>query len=435
MTRNHTRIHPTVWLFFGCLLTVLWGCTKPQTDIGLGLRPPTDSLQVRVIDTTTVVFQTVREDSLETDELSTGLLGQVHLPGFSQITAGLVTQLRLSATDINFGVNPVADSMFLQLRYTGDAYGQLLPQHLSVQPLGDSLSLDSAYHSNITVETTGEEWVPEGSGPWTFEPTSNLYVGDDTLAPQLRLPLSLDAAQSILDLDSASFDNNAAWFDVVPGIAIQHAGGGHGIAALDINSGLSVMRLHYHNDSDTAFYDFLISPLSARVNTFKHHFTQGLADFNNPEVTELDGATTSRVLAASGCKTRVSFPHLTSLVDSAGQSPTILKAELTVPVESEWGLKPGNPQDQLFVFLEREDGTFGSTPDQNAPIPIGGEYDAALNAYVFNMTSTVHRFMQGEWVGRNLYLVSSKAGISVAGVVLHGPDHDTPAKLTITLGT
>ena len=435
MTRNHTRIHPTVWLFFGCLLTVLWGCTKPQTDIGLGLRPPTDSLQVRVIDTATVVFHTVREDSLETDELSTGLLGQVHLPGFSQVTAGLVTQLRLSATDINFGVNPVADSMFLQLRYTGDVYGRLLPQHLSVQPLSDSLSLDSAYHSNLTVETTGEEWVADGFGPWTFEPTTDLFVGADTLAPQLRLPLSLDAAQSILDLDSAAFDNNAAWFDNVPGIAIQHAGGGHGIAALDINSGLSVMRLHYHNDNDTAFYDFLISPLSARVNVLRHHFTQDLADFNDPQVTELDGAVRSHVLAASGCKTRVSFPHLASLVDSTGHAPTILKAELTVPVESEWGLKPGNPQDQLFVFLEREDGSFGSTPDQNAPIPIGGEFDAAQNAYVFNMTSTVHRFMQGDLVGRNLYLVSNKAGISVAGVVLHGPEHDTPAKLTITLGT
>ena len=435
MTRNHTRIHPTVWLFFGCLLTALWGCTKPQTDIGLGLRPPTDSLQVRVIDTATVVFQTVREDSLETDELSTGLLGQVYLPDFSQVTAGLVTQLRLSATDINFGVNPVADSMFLQLRYTGDTYGRLLPQHFSVQPLSDSLSLDSTYHSNLAVETTGVEWVADSFGPWAFEPITDLFVGNDTLAPQLRLPLSLDAAQSILDLGSASFDNNAAWFDAVPGIAIQHAGGGHGIAALDINSGLSVMRLHYHNDNDTAFYDFLISPLSARVNVFQHRFTQGLADFNNPQITELDGAMRSHVLAASGCKTRVTFPHLATLVDSTGHAPTILKAELTVPVESEWGLKPGNPQDQLFVFLEREDGSFGSTPDQNAPIPIGGEFDAAQNAYVFNMTSTVHRFMQGDLVGRNLYLVSNKAGISVAGVVLHGPEHDTPAKLTITLGT
>ena len=434
MTRNHTRIHPTVWLFFGCLLTVLWGCTKPQTDIGLGLRPPTDSLQVRVIDTSTVVFQTVREDSLETDELSTGLLGQMHLPGFSQVTAGLVTQLRLSATDIIFGVNPVADSMFLQLRYTGDAYGRLLPQDLSVQPLSDSLSLDSNYFSNFTVQTTGDEWIENGAGPWAFEPTSDIYVGDDTLAPQLRLPLTLDAAQSILDLDSNAFDNNSAWFDIVPGIAIQHAGGGHGIAALDINSGLSVMRLHYHNDSDTAFYDFLISPLSARVNVFQHHFTQDLADFNNLDVTELSGAVRSHVVAASGCKTRVTFPHLAALVNSTGPSPTILKAELTVPVESDWGLKRGNPQDQLFVFLEREDGTFGSTPDQNAPIPIGGEYDATQNAYVFNMTSTVHQYVQGDLVGRNLYLVSNRAGISVAGVVLHGPEHDTPAKLTITLG-
>ena len=215
MTRNHTRIHPTVWLFFGCLLTVLWGCTKPQTDIGLGLRPPTDSLQVRVIDTTTVVFQTVREDSLETDELSTGLLGQVHLPGFSQVTAGLVTQLRLSATDINFGVNPVADSMFLQLRYTGDTYGQLLPQHLSVQPLSDSLSLDSAYHST-------SPWRPPGKSGWPMVPglgrlsLSQTSSSATTPLPPTPAPLNLDAAQFILDLDSASFDNNAAWFDVVP---------------------------------------------------------------------------------------------------------------------------------------------------------------------------------------------------------------------------
>ena len=124
MTRNHTRIHPTVWLFWMSFDRVV-GLHQTPDRHRLGLRPPTDSLQVRVIDTATVVFQTVREDSLETDELSTGLLGQVHLPGFSQVTAGLVTQLRLSATDINFGVNPVADSMFLQLRYTGDTYGQL----------------------------------------------------------------------------------------------------------------------------------------------------------------------------------------------------------------------------------------------------------------------------------------------------------------------
>ena len=39
-----------------------------------------------------------------------------------------------------------------------------------------------------------------------------------------------------------------------------------GVAAFDINSGLSVLRVHYHNDDDTTKYDFLISPLSARVN-------------------------------------------------------------------------------------------------------------------------------------------------------------------------
>ena len=159
----------------------------------------------------------------------------------------------------------------------------------------------------------------EGAGPWTFEPTSDLYVGNDTLAPQLRLPMKLDAAQSILDLDSASFDNNASWFDALPGVAIQHAGDGHGIAALDINSGLSVMRLHYHNDSDTTFYDFLVSPLSARVNVFDHHFTGELSALQGIDAAaSLPGDQQSLVISASGCKTRVRFPYLDAFQDSLG---------------------------------------------------------------------------------------------------------------------
>ena len=137
----------------------------------------------------------------------------------------------------------------------------------------------------------------------------------------------------------------------MPGIAIQHAGGGHGIAALDINSGLSVMRLHYHNDNDTAFYDFLISPLSARVNVLRHHFTQGLADFNDPQHHRIGWRREVARVGRVGVQNAGLVPHLTSLVDSAGQSPTILKAELTVPVESERGHRlPATPKTSCLCF-------------------------------------------------------------------------------------
>jgi hypothetical protein len=435
MKRTDFRIHPTVCLVLGCLIAFSWGCTKPETEIGLGLQPTSELLDAVVVDTVTVELATVLEDSLETDELSTGLIGEIFVPRFGLVRASLATQLRLSATDVNFGPNPVADSMFLQLRYTGDFYGRLSPERLSVQPLADSLSLDSTYYSNASFSTTGEEWIPAETGPLAFEPGRPTVVGSDTLAAQLRIPLRADVAQSILDLDTTTFDGNASWFSYMPGLLVQHAEGGHGVAAFDISSGLSVMRLHYHNDNDTSSYDFLVSPLSARVNLFENGLLGELGELQEDQgPDDLAGTERAYVLSASGCKVRLRFPHLSTFLDSAGHTPTVLKAELTLPVEEAFFDKPIPAQDQLFVLLEGTDGGFVQSPDQSAPISVGGFYNRSEKAYVFNLSSTVQALMKGQLDGRELYLVSSRAGISISSVVLAGTEAENPARLTLTLG-
>lgn len=435
MKRTDFRIHPTVCLVLGCMIAFSWGCTKPETEIGLGLQPTSELLDAVVVDTVTVELATVLEDSLETDELSTGLIGRAFVPRFGWVQAALATQLRLSATDVDFGTNPVADSMFLQLRYTGDFYGQLSPEVLSVQPIADSLSLDSTYFSNMTVSTTGEEWIPTEAGPLAFEPGDPTVVGNDTLAAQLRIPLRTDIAQSILDLDTTTFDGNASWFEHLPGLVIKHAEGGHGVAAFDINSGLSVMRLHYHNDTDTSTYNFLVSPLSARVNLFERNLLGDLAALEEDNgIDELPGQERAYVLSGSGCKVRLRFPHLSSFLDSDGHTPTVLKAELMLPVEEAFFDKPIPAQDQLFVLLEGTDGGFVQSPDQSAPISVGGFYSRNDQAFVFNLSSTVQALMKGELEGRELYLVSSRAGISISSVVLAGTEAENPARLTLTLG-
>ena len=61
MKRTDFRIHPTVYVFLGCFLTLPAGCTKPPTDIGLGLQPASELIDVAVTDTVTVELATVRE--------------------------------------------------------------------------------------------------------------------------------------------------------------------------------------------------------------------------------------------------------------------------------------------------------------------------------------------------------------------------------------
>ena len=54
MKRSDLRIHPTVCFAFGCLLALLTRCTKPETDIGLGLQPASELLDAVTVDTVTV---------------------------------------------------------------------------------------------------------------------------------------------------------------------------------------------------------------------------------------------------------------------------------------------------------------------------------------------------------------------------------------------
>ena len=86
--------------------------------------------------------------------------------------------------------------------------------------------------------------------------------------------------------------------------------------------------------------------------------------------------------------------------------------------------------------VKRADGTLVPTPDDepSSPVPVGGAYDAQLDAYVFNLTSTVQRLIKGEFDDGDLYIVSNRSGVSVASVVLHGTGVDNPAKLNLTLG-
>ena len=438
MKRSDLRIHPTVCFAFGCLLALLTGCTKPETDIGLGLQPASELLDAVTVDTVTVRMVTVLEDSLQSDELSTGLIGSMHIPGLSNFTASLATQLRLSATDVNFGDDAVADSMHLLLRTTDDFYGQSGELFLSVQPLSDSLSLEEPQYSNLQPSTSGEEWFSPSVSSIFLGPNNVVAIGADSTVEALKIPLDVARAQDIIDLDPSSLSGNALWFEQVPGLLISPSPSpqGNGVAAVDIISGLSVLRLHYTNSDGAAFYDFLISPLSARVNLFQHDFSVGLlAELaSNDDLNEWPGNERAHVISASGSKVRLDFPHLENFQQEDGSVPTVLKAELVVPVAATSTEKPVPTQEQLFVLMDGAEGDFVSTPDQNAPIPVGGEKDEDRDAYVFNLTSTVQSLMKGDLQERGLYLVSNRAGISVSRVELNGTGVDNPTRLELTFG-
>ena len=427
-------------------LFVFAGCKKPDSSIGLGLQPESDMLTLYYTDTLTLDMVTVKEDSLATDELSTGVLGTVFHPRFGDVSASFATQLRLSATNVNFGENPVIDSMYMSLRFSGDAFGTLTPHSIMITELIDALALDSTYYSNFDPETAHDDLVDPLQTPVSLNPTGDVITGEDTLTSQLRVDLNPTLGQTFLDQDTSVFSSNENWLQFFPGIVVS-SNSGQGAAGIDISSGLSIVRMHYHNDTDTSFYDFVISPLSARVNMFHTDFAGNLAPFTNPidENLNIPGDEMLYVLSSSGLKIKMFIPHLEAVNDTLSAERAVQKAELILPLDESFYDARYPAHEQLFILTEDENGNLISTPDQaSLGVNIDGFFDPVAKEFRFNISRTVQQILnRNTGVGFGnfspdryvppLYIVSTRAGISIQGVVIRGTGVDEKrARLVLT---
>ena len=403
---------------------VLTGCKKPTTDIGLDFAQE-DLLGLHQTDTLALSLETVREDSLETSHLSTAVLGKMEHPFFGLHYASFIAQLRLSAPDIDFGPNPVVDSIYLSLNYTGDRYGQLGPQYIRVEQLVDTLSLGSDYYSNQIISTTQVNLADPAFQPVILNPRENLFIAGDTVAPEVRVYLDNAFGQSLLEANSSIYDSNQAWREYFPGLLIapDPNGPGQGAVGIDVLTGLSRMRLHYHSDTDSSeTYDFSINALSPRINLFTHQWHPPFQALDEAYITTLDGSLQTGVFSGAGLKTRVQFPGLNSWESERAENRAVHKAELWLPVDPYYN-DPRYPiPSQLFILSENEEGEAVPTPDQTSiGLAINGNYDSAEKAYRFNISQTFQQMLNGTYESDKLYVVSSRAGVSLQGVVLNGP--------------
>ena len=127
--------------------------------------------------------------------------------------------------------------------------------------------------------------------------------------------------------------------------------------------------------------------------------------------------------SGSGLKTRIQLPGLTAWESERDEDRAVHKAELWLPVDPQYN-DPRYPiPSQLFILSENEDGEAVSTPDQTSiGLAINGNYDAAAKTYRFNISQTFQQMLNGTYESDKLYVVSSRAGISLQGVILNGPE-------------
>ncbi len=427
-------------------MLALPGCRKPDDDLGLDLLPG-DPLGV-VIDTVELHAFTFADTSVRTNGLSVQLLGSYFDPQFGPMKAGVVAQLQLSS-NIGTGVvtaGLVADSLVLALPFNGVdyGYGNFNPQTFRVHELSEALSLDSNYYSTRVPLTLGGDLVAGNRGTIEPEPLEEAIVGEDTLDPQLRIPLSLELAERFLDaFGTADLASNDAFLEFFKGVYItvdnpEQLPNQGGILYLALTGSNSKATLYYHDLNDQPdllrTLDLPINSNSVRYTVIEHRPELALDPALPAALNDtISAAGTVHVQTLAGARTAVRMPAIIGL-DSMGR--VLAKAELIVPIQGTY-YPYYLPPATLFLFRKDSLGNDVFLPDQLAGIgAIDGNYRASERSYHFNITRYIQRVLNGTYPNTGFEIVPGSNGVSANRVVLNGPaSAEDPMRLRLTFTT
>jgi len=406
------KISMIVVLSFGIFLT---SCTKKAKLIGLEVRP-TANLEVESTDTTTLIAFSEVHDSLITDNYSRILLGSMMDPIFGQTTANYYTQLRINTgiDSLNFGPNPVVDSLVLSLAYNGYYGDTTTYQTLKVYELDEKLVTDSA-HYYYAFDKLLHKATEIGRITFQPQPNSPLYSygTDDTTTYDPHISIDLLELNNAFGtkLISTPFDilqNNESFIDYINGLCVisEPVNSGGSIIYIDLLSSYTKLTLYYRNDSATGkIYSMNLYDTTYHFNNFDHNNYQDASSEFKAQALDGNkslGEELIYVQALGGVRTKILFPFVKNL-KSIGNI-AINSAELTIK-----GIEDNNgstPPSRLTLDQINSDGTTtqGIIDMVEGDAYFGGFYDSVNNEYKFQIARYIHNLINTDANDYGIYL-------------------------------
>lgn len=356
-------------------LFLIVSCKKKISKLGESSINQSEVLSSNGVDTFSLITYTVNDDmdSLATSSAIYGVLGSYNDPVFGTMNAEIYTEIKLKAFNPDFGdISGISiDSVVLGMQYAG-SYGDAGNQTVQVYELSDTMSLYSTYYATSTVgngigASQNLVFDPNGplgastkpTNPYNFNENTVTVVGNDTLAPQLRIHLDDSFAWKIINEannNPQSFESNENFKEFYKGLHIRtnngyQTPGTGGVFYFDLNDTYSKVTIYYTQDGISRTYDLLINSQTAKFNHVDiDHSGTNIANVLADSTLGMD----QFYAQAFGSRAIVGIPSL----DDIPANSIIHKATLEVPVSYQTGTKYA-PSDDIAVTIMLEDGNFG----------------------------------------------------------------------------
>ena len=423
-----------------CLTILSTGCKKEFNDIGLNLQ--NNYLSTADCDTTSIVAYSMLGDSINTTNLTNGVVGELKDPVFGYLNTGVYVKYFPSSTNVSFGKNPVFDSLVLTIQYAGYYGDTLSNMQLQVYEMTELLSNETVYYSTQKKEYNTTNLVYNPS--FTFRPKPSTIISNVTdsirYPAHLRVRLSDELGQKFMSEDVLK--SNAAFHDLFKGLYItaKSTSSPGCMLYFNLRSSVSVIKLYYRNDDNNNPGKKINRWFIFNIPSTSTYYTAVTFDHN----TSTDNMFKRQVLGGEkelgkqslyaqplgGVKTLIRFPYLQAAYKDKNQ--VISKAELVVPAIYDGGVLV--PPSALTLQLIRENGDIEFFPDNLIGAAyFGGTYDEKEQCYRFRITRYVQKLIQQSISDKGIYLVVSGAGVRGNRLVFDGTNPTSEKHLRLDL--
>ena len=409
--------------FLGLVFTII-SCKKDKKTIGEGALPPGTTLESSGVDTFALRTYSISVDSVPSKNPQFNLVGKYNDPEVGIVEASFFTQLQMSSTGTNFGDfgDITIDSVVLAFNY-GGYYGTPTEQLFEVYELDADLNPDSTYYQFSSVPTKPDNLVPTGNNEGLITPTplQQAVVGNDTVEPQLRIPLDPDFGMNLLQLangesDNENFKQQFKGLNVKVNIPTPMIGQG-AILYLASANAASKLTVYFKVDGEAGptTYDFLI--------------TNQLVDFNrmefDPSGSNLEQVFNDTLMGqqsyfaqAFHARAKIEFPTIKDIPENAILHDATLELPISYFSGSDLypstnvtiGAKLFPNDDQVFLILN-------SVP-----------YNQQRRAYIFNLRPYIQNILNGEVINDGIIISPRFFNTSAERMVFNGQQTNNKSK-------
>ena len=384
---NTRKGMPSIILTLSTLLTAaLLSCSQDPVKLGIDLLPDSDFIDISSTDTVGVRAYTMYDSLSVSDDITTMIIGSIKDDYFGTTYCDFVTQLRLMS---KWPAKPyTVDSVilsFLPSRISGDDSTSV--HTLSLYETGTKLTDGDEFYSGQdpdTIKFLGDYILPEMEAGSSARIKLQNWVGNHLLRDTTKLypPTEFyeDYFRGLYCMIQSAPNPVLIEMDASPTVTLHPLG----------------ITVYYHSDTLKLYYAFSATPRAVNYNRFTHKHSEADPAKQILHINDLVADTAVYLQAYQGTFVKLDMPSLEPFRDVANIA--VNKARIIAPVHLDGGALVDKTMPQrIYVRYRDADGKVHLIPDVVHDISfMDGTYYSANDHYVFNITTFVQKYLDGE---------------------------------------